>query len=141
MLVAHEESGYGEWGASGAVRIDPGQLGRGLSLTVAPSWGAASRTGRLWSAPDATGLAPGGGFDPGRKLDAEIGYGFGLPGAPGVLTPFAGASLGNRRELRTGARWRIAPRATLSLEGTFRGGTGGAEPSERAVRLHGAMRF
>ena len=41
-LLAHEESGYEEWGASGAVRIDPGESGRGLSLILAPAWGAAS---------------------------------------------------------------------------------------------------
>ena len=32
-LVAHEASGYEEWGASGSVRIDPGASGRGLSLS------------------------------------------------------------------------------------------------------------
>ena len=32
-LVAHEASGYEEWGASGTVRIDPGASGRGLSLS------------------------------------------------------------------------------------------------------------
>ncbi len=41
-LVAHEDSSYREWGASGSVRIDPGASGRGLSLTLAPAWGAAS---------------------------------------------------------------------------------------------------
>ena len=34
MLVAHEDSGYEEWGASGAVRLDPGASGRGLSFNV-----------------------------------------------------------------------------------------------------------
>ena len=39
-LLAHEETDYKEWGASGSVRIDPGAAGRGLSLTLTPAWGA-----------------------------------------------------------------------------------------------------
>ena len=42
-LVAHESTGYEEWGAAGTVRIDPGASGRGLSPTLAPAWGAAAR--------------------------------------------------------------------------------------------------
>ena len=33
-LLAHEESSHEEWGASAALRVDPGQSGRGLSLSV-----------------------------------------------------------------------------------------------------------
>ena len=63
-LVAHEQSGYEAWGASGSVRIDPDASGRGLSLRLAPSWGnASSGTERLWSAGDAHALAPEGGFE------------------------------------------------------------------------------
>ena len=62
-LVAHKESGYEEWGASGSVRIDPGASGRGLSLTLRPTFGAASSgVEQLWSHRDATGLTPGGGI-------------------------------------------------------------------------------
>ena len=47
-LVAHENDGYREWGANGSVRFDPDSSGRGLSLSVAPVWGApASDTARL----------------------------------------------------------------------------------------------
>ena len=35
-LIAHEDSGYEEWGAGGSVRLDPGASGRGLSLSLAP---------------------------------------------------------------------------------------------------------
>ena len=48
-LVAHEADGYDEWGASGSIRINPGASGSGLSLTVAPTWGAAgSNVEGLW---------------------------------------------------------------------------------------------
>ena len=35
-LIAHEDGGYGEWGAGGSVRLSPDASGRGLSLTLAP---------------------------------------------------------------------------------------------------------
>ena len=92
-LVAHEQSGYEEWGASGSVRIDPDASGRGLSLRLAPSWGnASSGTERLWSAGDALALAPEGGFEAERRLDAEVGYGFSVLGGRAVVTPHAGWS-------------------------------------------------
>ena len=119
-LVAHQEAGYEEWGASGAIRIDPGPSGEGLSLTVAPVWGAAQAGAeRLWSLADARGLAPQGDFEAGRRLEAEVGYGLGLEQAPGVLTPYAGLGWSDGgRAWRTGVRWQVAPDATLSLEGT-----------------------
>ena len=55
-LIAHEDSGYEEWGAGGSIRLDPGASGRGLSLTLAPVWGMpSSGVERLWSARDAAG--------------------------------------------------------------------------------------
>ena len=45
-LLAHEASGFREWGVSGALRYDPDPVSeRGLSLTLTPSWGAASTGG------------------------------------------------------------------------------------------------
>ena len=59
-LVAHEDSGYEEWGASGSVRLDPGAFGWGLSFSVAPTWGTpSSGAERLWSARDAAGPCAG----------------------------------------------------------------------------------
>ena len=50
-LVAHEDSGYEEWGASGAIRVVPSPSGHGLSLSLAPSWGSmAGGAEALWSA-------------------------------------------------------------------------------------------
>ncbi len=119
-LVAHQEAGYEEWGASGAIRIDPGSSGEGLSLTLAPVWGAASGgTERLWSPADAQDLAPQGDFEAGRRLEAEVGYGLDLGRAPGVLTPYAGLGWSDGgRVWRTGARWQVAPGTAVSLEGT-----------------------
>ena len=58
-LLAHEADAYKEWGASGSVRLDPGATGRGLSVTLAPTWGAAaSGVEGLWSRQTTQGLAP-----------------------------------------------------------------------------------
>ena len=143
-LVAHEATGYEEWGASGAVRIDPGASGRGLSLSIVPSWGAASGgADRLWSLSEPGSLGPGDDVEAGRRLETELGYGFGLARAPGVLTPYVGLSVGDGdgRAWRTGARWAIAPQATLALEAT-RAETGNEDgASAQAVMLRGELRW
>ena len=115
-LVAHEDTDYTEWGASGSVRIEPDASGRGLSLRIAPTWGADSGGAeRLWSAGDARGLAPDGTVDPGSRLEAEVGYGFSVFGGRGVATPQAawsraerGEALRLRQRLNLGAsEWRV----------------------------------
>ena len=75
-LVAHEDTDYAEWGASGSVHIDPGASGRGLTLNLAPTWGATGGGAeRLWSAHDARAVAADEAFDAERRFDAELGYG------------------------------------------------------------------
>ena len=116
-LVAHEASGYEEWGAAGSIRIGPGSSGRGLSLTLRPSWGAAhSGTEQLWSLRDPGSVARGSEFEAESRLEGEIGYGLGFAHAPGVVTPFAGVTLGDGRRVRTGARWQVSPDAALGVE-------------------------
>ena len=122
-LVAHEASGYEEWGASGSVRLDPGASGRGLSFSLAPVWGTpSSGVERLWSARDAAGLASGGEFEAERRLEAQLGYGFGAFGGRGLVTPYAGLGLAEAgdRTWRAGARWSLAPDLAMSLAGTRR---------------------
>ena len=122
-LVAHEDSGYREWGAGGSVRLGPDASGRGLSLALAPVWGTpSSGVDRLWSARDAAGLAPGGEFEAERRLEGEVGYGFGAFGGRGVVTPYAGFGLAEAgdRTWRAGARWSLAPHLAMSLDATRR---------------------
>ena len=120
-LIAHEESGYEEWGASGAIRITPSPSGRGLTLSIAPQWGrTGSATEQLWSAPDATALGTDRVFEGDARLALDAGYGIGV--GHGVLTPYAGLTLGDAgsRTVRTGARWHMGAHAVLGLEGTRR---------------------
>ena len=124
-LMVHGERGFKEWGATGSIRIDPGALGRGLSFTVAPTWGAAQGGApggmeRLQSHRETPGAGPERGFKPEGRLEAEIGYGLRGPHGAGLLTPHAGLSLSGRgtRRWRAGARWRVVPQTTLGIEGS-----------------------
>ena len=140
MLVAHEESGYEEWGASGAMRITPSASGRGLTLSIAPEWGrTGSATEQLWSARDATALGTDRVFEGDARLALDAGYGVGV--GHGVLTPYAGLTLGDagRRTVRTGARWQMGAGAVLGLEGTRR--TSGTGEAGNELMLRVALRF
>ena len=143
-LVAHEASGYEEWGVSGSVRLDPGASGRGLSLKLAPVFGApSSGVEHLWSARDAGGLVGTEDFEAGRRLEAELGYGIALSGTRGLLTPYTALSWrqdGARTHHRTGARWQLARAAALGLEWTHEPGTG-AKPPANALMLRMQVRW
>ena len=95
------------------MRLDPGERGRGLSFSLAPTYGAASSgVGRLWSARDAQGLAPGGEFEPERRLEGELGYGMSVFGDRFTGTPNVGFGISDRaRDYRIG--WRL----TSAIEG------------------------
>ena len=142
-LVTHEASGYEEWGAGGSVRIDPGASGRGLSLTLAPTFGAGpSDTERLWSLGDARRLSGGAETGAGRRLEAEVGYGWRLPSTTrGMLTPYAGLSFSGRgtRAWRLGARLLMTRDISFGLEGTHREHSDDA--SDHAVALHGRLHW
>ena len=142
-LVAHEDAHYREWGASGAIRVDPGAAGRGLSLSIAPTWGnAASAAARLWSARDAGGLVRADDFEAKSRLEAELGYGVGAPHGPGLVTPYAGFTLSGdaHRALRTGVRWNASQSATVSLEAS-REGQGSGEAPTNALTLRAEARW
>ena len=146
-LLAHEDRDYQEWGASGTVRVAPGAGGHGLSLTLAPAWGAtASGVNGLWSRQTTAGLAPQGTRQtPVGRLNAEVGYGF-APFDTGLLTPYAGTVLseGAARTYRVGTRLQLgrpgATGLTLNLEGT-RQEPAGQQPVNQGLRLQATWRF
>ena len=108
-LASHAEDGYGEWGVSGSLRLVPGAAGRGLSMSLTPSYGAdPGGPERLWMLPDVSGLAATDGADPSGRLDAELGYGLALFGGGFTGTPHVGLGLSETdREVRMG--WRLSP--------------------------------
>ena len=142
-FVAHEDSDFEDWGASGAIRIDPGASGRGLSLTVAPAWGSASsRVERLWSVSNARDLVRDFESEAGKRLEAEVGYGLGLTQTRGVLTPYTGLSLadGGNRAYRAGARWTLGHDTAVRLEAARQMGNGDDTPAD-SLALHAEVRW
>ena len=152
-LIAHEDSDYREWGASGALRLAPGAGGRGLSFSLAPTRGTpSSGVDRLWSARDARGLAPTGGtFEPESRLEGDLGYGLPVFGGGFTGTPNLGFGFSNGgRDYRLG--WRPTPTAPgasgfeFTLDATRRepvndNGSGSGAAPEHGVMLRSAVRW
>ncbi|MDE0408896.1 MAG: fibronectin type III domain-containing protein [Alphaproteobacteria bacterium] len=141
-LAAHAEDGYSEWGVSGSLRLVPGAAGRGLSASLTPSYGVdPGGSERLWAMPDAHALTENDDATLSSRLDTEIGYGLAGPAGLGTLTPYAGLGLAgdDARTWRAGARWEVAPDATLGFEGTLSESAGAAP--EQGVMLRSSMRW
>ena len=139
-LAAHVEAGARERGVSVTARVGPGAHGRGLSLLVAPRWGAETgRADALWSE-EMPRLSGGTGNDA-ASLDARMGYGLAL--APqGLLTPFAETALtgGERRRLRLGTRFD-ATGADLGVELAGERRESAVAAPEHALTLDVIVRF
>ena len=158
-LVAHEASGFREWGASLAASWDPRpETDRGLSLSLAQSWGASPSGGMdaLLSRETLAGLAAndedgGAGFEASSRLEGELGYGLPAFGGAFTGTPNVGFGLsgGGARDWRLG--WRLtsairgAPGFEVSLDATRSEpandpGSGAGAP-EHGVTLRGTIRW
>ena len=99
---------------------------------------------RLWTAHDAGGLAPGGEFAAGRRLEGELGYGLGLLGGRFTGTPNVGFGLSDTtRDWRVG--WRLTapgdPGFAVHLDATRRKSVNDNAPAEHGVMLRGAIRW
>ena len=144
-LVVHSgDDDYGEWGVGGSISLQPGAMGRGLSLSVASSWGEAfSGTDALWSRPGDALLGSGDGAVLRGRLSAELGYGLGTTGGRGLLTPHAGMALssGGGRDWRMGWRYRFGSSLHLNLQGVRREGAANSDGPDHGVTLHGVARW
>ena len=137
---------YREWGLGGSFRLDPDAAGRGLSFSLTPTWGeTSSGVARLWDqdvAALATDDTAANDNVPQMRLDSELGYGFGVFGGHGLLTPYGGFTLAGEgsRRYRIGSRFEIAPAFNLSLEGDHREPANDAA-ADRGIMLRGQLRF
>ena len=153
-LVAHEAPGFREWGASLSGAWDPRpQTGRGLSMSLRQSWGAAPSGGMdaLLGRETLAGLAANddgaGRFEASSRLDAELGYGWPAFGGGFTGTPNIGFGLsdGGARDWRIG--WRLAPAGAaaagfeMNLDATRSEPANDADPPVHGVMLRGAMRW
>ena len=130
---------YEETGVSGLVRIAPGGSGQGLALSVQPAWGqTASGVNQLWENGVTAGVSP----DNQARLNAEVGYGLDVAPGMGVVTPYAGLGLAGEgaQWWRMGARWQLAPAASVSVEGSLYEAANDDEPGHGLI-LRGALRW
>ncbi len=134
-LLAHEENDYEEWGVGGSLVLAPDAAGRGLSLRLGSSFGAAGReTDGLWSPPDLAGRASEEEPVSGGRFEAELGYGLNGPAGRGTLTSHVGYERdGSATRWRLGTRLEIGEDLQLRLEGVH-----GDEPS---LGMQGALRW
>ena len=116
-LLTHEAGGFGERGVSGTLSFDPTPgTERGLSVSLTQTMGG-SATGGAQALLGRTTLAGLGSDDDeldARRLDARVGYGFGVLDERYTATPELGLGLSEAsRELRLG--WRLAERVSAGL--------------------------
>ena len=114
-LVAHHRN-VDDWGASGALRLDPGADGRGLSFRLRSSWGEPGAA-RRWEEGAAFPARTDDGRRPGaRRMESELGYGLPVFAGAGTAAPYTGLAFarGGEREARIGAR--LGLRAGLALD-------------------------
>ena len=140
-LVAHEAQDYTEWGASGALRFDPGGEGRGFTASIAPAWGqAGSGVSRLWGQSTATGLMPADAMahSAAGRLEAQLGYGLATLRGRGLLTPYARVALteGADQAWHLGTRLALAQSLNFSLEASRRAREGDVAAHELALRAN-----
>ena len=143
-LVAHEEEDYQEWSAAGEVRIEPSKSGRGLSLTLSPSWGVASSSvDRLESLTNVRSLVPESEFNPEMRLNAKISYGFGLTTLPGVMAPYVELAVADEEisAWRAGVKGNLLQGVELVLEATRNERAGLGRSSANSFVFHMQMNW
>ena len=156
-LVAHEASGFREWGASASFTWDPRpSTDRGFALRLRQGWGGSPTGGMdaLLARETLAGLAadPGSGAGAGDnggaasagRLEAELGYGIALFGGGFTGTPNFGVGLSDTsRDYRLG--WRLTsarpgdPGFEIGLDATRR--EAASANAEHGVMLRGTIRW
>ena len=157
-LVAHEASGFREWGASASLAWDPRPgTDRGLALTLRQSWGGSptggmdallgreTLAGVAASPGSGAGASDNGGDTPSAgRLEAELGYGIAMFGGGFTGMPYLGFGLTDGGwDYRLG--WRLNPAGrgdrglALDLEATRR--EGADADAEHGVMLRATIRW
>ena len=136
-----EESG---WYLSFDITSKPNE--RGLALSLRPSWGnTSSGLDRLWEDEQlpAAGSAGGGAGAGGGRMNAELSYGFGVPGSvEAVLSPYGkiSTSEGSAHSGAFGVRLKLGKAFDLNLEHSDQYGVE-AQDGKGRFRLGGTWRL
>ena len=117
VLLGHSGD-YNDWGLGGTVRFAPGTNGRGLAVSLQPSYGAtASRVSELWTQEAAVAPTSTAATTPqSGQMNIDISYG--LDWTESFLTPYTRLSLTNThtQAYRLGTRLQLEDGLTFSLE-------------------------
>ena len=148
-LIAHDASGFREWGASAALTWDPRpETDRGLALRLRQSWGGSPAGGMdaLLGRETLAGLAANdnGGTASAGRLEAELGYGIALFDGGFTGTPNLGVGFSETgRDYRVG--WRLSsarrgdPGFQVDLDATRR--EAADADAEHGLMLRGTIRW
>ena len=146
-VLTHEKEGLRDRGIAGTLSWNPRSSGRGPSLELSQSFGAASAGGGgdLLARETVEGLAANDDGD-GRRMEATFGYGFALFDDRFTGTPEIGLGLSDAgRDYRLGWRLRrngAGPRSLqLSLEALRREGVGDSSDPVHAFGLRLTARW
>ena len=146
MMAIHTAEDYKEQGFSVAVAVNAGEGGSGLSMSLAPRWGARTESaGTLWRDEGLREVAEGRpGVGPG-SLDAKIGYGLGVRDGESMLTPFGELNLSgsDNQRAQIGARLAMPESAgqMLSLELAAMRGRRANEAPKYGLELRGSLKL
>ena len=131
-LVMHAADDYAETGASAMLLVAPGAGGKGLRFSLAPRWGGhADGQDLFWNQERVfRGSHERDEFRGGRAnwgVAARLGYGFGLRGGDGALSPFVEYDLtrNDRQETRFGIGY--AAERTRSIQFDLSGARVGSQ--------------
>ena len=137
--LAFHQSTIHEWGFGTRILYDPGASERGVSVGLTPTWGrTASGVAQLWE----QGSAIPTSYDAtGPRLEAYVGYGFGVPRRRGALTPYVSMALGDEvaRGYRVGSHLATGWSTNVNLELERRGH--GAAPATYGITARGTILF
>ncbi len=117
-LLAHEQAGYDEWGASLMLRVNPGYGKSGMVLSVSPVWGMPKSGAEvLWDNALRSGN-PTPGIRPDR-FEVDFGYQLLMRAGDGLVTPFGGWSTGGQgyQSYRIGGQIKVGKRVDVNMEG------------------------
>ena len=148
-LIAHEASGFREWGASAALTWDPRpETDRGLALRLRQSWGGSPAGGMdaLLGRETLAGLAANddGGTASAGRLEGELGYGIalfdgGFTGTPNLGVGFSETSRDYRVGWRLSSARRGDPGFRIDLDATRREAANA--DAEHGLMLRGTIRW
>ncbi len=137
-------SEYSETGGSVMASYSPGADGLGLSMALAPHWGAGSGGAQaLWRDDAFRTIGHLGSMRDDWRMDAQVGYGMRLQQVPGVVTPFALLGpAGAGSQMRLGVRFEgLRGTAFEVMNLDVSAGRIDRRQAENRVDVRGAMHF